>query len=298
MTLMGAISFGCGRLAGGASSAGSQRLLATALDAGVAALDVAPSYGLGLAEQVVGGIVQDYPQVRITTKVGQPVPRFGHAKSLARMAKRTLQGSSPRSLDGYRPLQPPRAYGTGEFTTRSMVRSLHRSVQRLGRIDRALLHDCAPAEIGEDALSAYSAACAELGIQPGYAFQAIWNEETGGAFPADFAGQAALDPDWLIAAPQGRPARPITFHSLLQAASWNASRDSSFAGRWDKAARVIGMADGPARIAAILAHVHVRFPDSGLIISSTNQTRLENLLAAIRRVDKERLLGEVSAVFG
>ena len=78
------IGLGCGRLTGGASSRSSAKIVEAALTGGITHFDVAPSYGLGLAEAVLGQVLGSTKGFTIATKAGIPRPRSRLLKSFAR----------------------------------------------------------------------------------------------------------------------------------------------------------------------------------------------------------------------
>lgn len=78
------IGLGCGRLTGGASTRSSAKIVEAALACGITHFDVAPSYGLGLAEAVIGQILGSTKEFTIATKAGIPRPRSRLLKSFAR----------------------------------------------------------------------------------------------------------------------------------------------------------------------------------------------------------------------
>jgi aryl-alcohol dehydrogenase-like predicted oxidoreductase len=111
------LGFGCGGLTGGAGLKQSRALIEAALSAGITHFDVAPSYGLGMAEQVLGSLLVDAPATTVTTKAGVPVPRHGWAKSAARSLlkpvlanvpalKRRLAAMAQAGGDGPAPMGP------------------------------------------------------------------------------------------------------------------------------------------------------------------------------------------------
>src|SRR5262245_32083549 len=110
------IGLGCGRLIGGTSFRTSARLVEAALELGIRHFDVAPSYGLGTAEDVLGAVPGGVRDVTVTTKIGAPRPanppqrgwvhrqakflldRAGGLKTLARrmLVRRTARPAKPR----------------------------------------------------------------------------------------------------------------------------------------------------------------------------------------------------------
>src|SRR5437016_2448623 len=68
-----------------------QRLLAAALDAGIAHFDTAPLYGDGTAEESLGRfLAKRRDEVSVTTKVGLLPPPGGTARRTARAAARRV----------------------------------------------------------------------------------------------------------------------------------------------------------------------------------------------------------------
>ena len=81
------LSFGCHNLTAGSSRARSERLVHCALDLGITRFDVAPSYGLGTAERMLGdalGARRSDPAIQITTKFGILPGRHGAIKAWLR----------------------------------------------------------------------------------------------------------------------------------------------------------------------------------------------------------------------
>ena len=81
------IALGCGRLTAGAGLKRSEAIIKAALEGGITHFDVAPSYGLGSAEDAVG-ILLGNTAVTITTKVGIPRPK--NARSLGNGRKYSI----------------------------------------------------------------------------------------------------------------------------------------------------------------------------------------------------------------
>jgi D-threo-aldose 1-dehydrogenase len=85
------LGFGCGGLVGGVSASASRRLVEAAFEAGIRHFDVAPSYGLGTAEDVLGSVLPSCrDQVTIATKVGIGRPRASKILALARAMSKPI----------------------------------------------------------------------------------------------------------------------------------------------------------------------------------------------------------------
>lgn len=141
------IGLGCGRLNGGIETRASMALIEAAMDAGIRHFDVAPSYGLGLAEAVLGRALQGRSDVTVATKVGIEPGRHGLAKSLARAVLKPVAARIPAlKARLIAAAAAPAATTHGHFTPEAMQASLDRSLTALkrDRIDLYLLHEPPP----------------------------------------------------------------------------------------------------------------------------------------------------------
>ena len=150
------IGLGCGRLVGRASLRRSAEIVETALELGIRHFDVAPSYGMGTAEEVLGVVLESVPDVTLTTKVGIARPPYARGRALVRRAAKPL-------LDRQRSLKSL-AQGVGRATATSGQRrpfvfsseairtSLEESLEKLRResVDVLLLHEPAPSDLDAD----------------------------------------------------------------------------------------------------------------------------------------------------
>jgi aryl-alcohol dehydrogenase-like predicted oxidoreductase len=136
------IGFGCGRLVGSASLRHSLSLVEEARRLGITHFDVAPSYGLGTAEDVLGQAVGGDSDVTIATKVGISRPPNSQVLSFARSLLRpAFQGFS-----GFRRLVNTGLTMTGgrdKFSASQITASFSASLERLrrDRVDILLLHE-------------------------------------------------------------------------------------------------------------------------------------------------------------
>lgn len=130
------LAFGTG-LTGGAAA----RLFDAAYDAGIRHFDVAPSYGNGQTEPVLGEFLQRHGNdVTVTTKYGI-LPR---QRSLLRYATRRLSPAlRPFHLDALVRGKAPPPHGKPRFEPNDMRQSLDRSLKRLrrDRVDLFLIHE-------------------------------------------------------------------------------------------------------------------------------------------------------------
>lgn len=137
------IGLGCGRLVGGAHDQSSLKVLEAALSVGITHFDVAPSYGLGLAERLVGTFISGNPLCTVTTKVGIARPKNGQGLSLARRYLRPLLARLPALKSAALSLLRRPASLAGAMDTESVRTALAESLVQLGLdyIDAFILHE-------------------------------------------------------------------------------------------------------------------------------------------------------------
>ena len=137
------IGFGCGRLQGGTQKKSSLRLIHTALDVGIRHFDVAPSYGLGAAEKILGEALSGCTlPLTIATKVGIQRPQA----TLVLQALRTMLKPVARVIPSIRSVAlkslSSQIYSqnfTAEFIEKSFRESL--ILLKRSNVDFLLLHE-------------------------------------------------------------------------------------------------------------------------------------------------------------
>jgi aryl-alcohol dehydrogenase-like predicted oxidoreductase len=151
------LGYGCSSLMGAIGRAESLAILETAFHAGIRHFDVAPMYGYGQAESVVGEFLVRHPgQVTVTTKYGIPPARRQGLISVARSVARPIVKAVPGLKRGLTSAAAratsagPRAVFTAAEARESLERSLHEL--RTDRIDVWLLHDATLADLHDEAL--------------------------------------------------------------------------------------------------------------------------------------------------
>lgn len=296
--LMPRLVYGAARLDGGALAARSARVLRLALEAGVGAVDVGPSYGLGLAETVVGHVLRDpaFAHVEVFAKLGSRRDPLGRWRSVPRALKRSLRWPAPAPRDDFTPMEPVEAFGWGDFTPDALHASHAIALSRLGRIDRLMLHECGPAECGPEQDTVLADLATRTGTTPGIAITPAWDTATRMRYPAGWAIECAIHPDILTGAVDA-PADAV-FHSITPTVRWLAKRDPAFAAALEEAAQLIPAPDPQtARIAAGLALAAARAPTARLVFSSTHPDRLTALLDALVAIDRQTLLPAIAACF-
>jgi hypothetical protein len=294
--LMERLILGCARLTGGASEREAIRLVRTALDAGIKHVDTAPSYGMGMAEAVVGKALREHGgTIAVTAKLGSQPDRYGLAKSYLRRIKRGIGGSrsAPFSSSLENPEAPGQSSGN-DFSSAVMRASLDRSHDRLGRIDYLLLHDITRAEIAPDLIGLLSSMAAPLSADPGYASRFEWDAELDAHFGPGMVAQCAYATSWFGGAPPPER-RPLFLHGVIKAGGLSRSQLPGFGERLDSAARLVNRScNDAARIAALYALATETMPSAKLLIASSHLDRLSDVLSAIAAIDRAGTAGEIA----
>ena len=137
-----AIGFGCASLGSRVDGKRGTAALARAYDAGVTWFDVAPSYGDGHAEVLLGKFLAGKrSQVVVCTKVGLVPGRVSLAMRIAKPAAQWAMVLRPELRKHVTGLRPPaqRAELTGPFIESSIVASLRRL--QMDDVDVLALHE-------------------------------------------------------------------------------------------------------------------------------------------------------------
>jgi D-threo-aldose 1-dehydrogenase len=160
------VGFGCADLFRIPSSTKRQRLLGAAYDAGIRHFDVAPMYGLGVAEREVGAFARRHrDSVVIATKFGIAPTGAGRALGHVQAPIRMLFAELPTLRDRVRSQAAGPAsgrfgqmlYSAVGYTRASAQASLENSLRELGtdHIDLFLLHDPMPHSVLAEELHDY-----------------------------------------------------------------------------------------------------------------------------------------------
>ena len=152
------LGFGCSGIVGGLERRGSLALLECAFDAGIRHFDVAPMYGFGTAEEVLGEFLQRHRgEVTVTTKFGVlPERRHPVVRLAYKLGKRLL--SSTRRGDRSAPAMASAIVAKPlrkvPFTADEAALSLNQSLRRLrvDSLDLLLLHEAAAEELQDSHL--------------------------------------------------------------------------------------------------------------------------------------------------
>jgi aryl-alcohol dehydrogenase-like predicted oxidoreductase len=148
------LGFGGAGLVGGQSRKRSLALLEAALAFGIRHFDVAPSYGLGGAEDVMGEFVERHRGlITLTTKFGSPRTTPGRrialqsARTMLRSVFNRFPAVKQRLLKELSRQSPLASFDAGAFRNELEI-SLR--ALRIGRIDVLLLHDVDRARLSDE----------------------------------------------------------------------------------------------------------------------------------------------------
>ena len=146
------LGFGCASLGSRISPKAARAALEHAFDAGVTWYDVAPAYGAGTAEFLLGEFVKGKAdQVSVCTKVGLIAPNDTPAKRMARALIRPLAAAAKPVRDAVRG-SGLTANRTVPLTPELVRSSLDNSLKRLGVDQVALyaLHNAKPEDMARE----------------------------------------------------------------------------------------------------------------------------------------------------
>jgi aryl-alcohol dehydrogenase-like predicted oxidoreductase len=136
------LGFGCASLGSRISAATGRRALDKAFDLGVSWFDVAPPYGDGQAEFLLGQFLKGRrDKVVVCTKCGISLPRVSLPRRLLRPIARNIVATLPRLREMVKPRRP--AEGRTPLDPSQIEASLVASLRRLhtDHVDVLALHE-------------------------------------------------------------------------------------------------------------------------------------------------------------
>ena len=159
------LGFGCASLGSRIAPGDGLHALAAAFDAGVNWFDVAPAYGAGEAETLLGRFLRGRRErAFVVTKVGMAPPRRLGALRLAYTLGRPFAARAKALRSGFRSLGATRNRRM-PLTAELVERSIGESLRRLGVdcVDVYALHDPDPADVAREDICAALARVIEHG---------------------------------------------------------------------------------------------------------------------------------------
>jgi hypothetical protein len=281
------IGFGCGRLRSGLEHKNSVRLVEKALELGISHFDVAPSYGQGNAEQLLGEVLAGWSQpVTVYTKFGldSPQPDLYQRwlrpllRQVAKPLVRKLASSSGKAQQVPAASASPTSFG--DFDPTKLAGSVARSLERLRRqrLDGLLLHEPRSSDPGSELVEALnrevaSGRVSKLGVGTGGALKSL---------PAFGTIRQGAVPQ---AAPPTSPAAETWVHGLFRMQS-----SSRFTEVNPTAAKLLGydyskpgVLDAPQLLSLYAAALISLGRVTGFIYSATDLAHLEQFAASFRR---------------
>lgn len=159
------LGFGCAELFRLPTARERRRVLDAAIAAGIVHFDVAPMYGLGLAEPELGAVARAHPgHVRIATKFGIELTQAGRGLGMVQGPVRRLLEKRPgmratARASGGGPTSGRLGsllYRSDGYTPQAARASLAHSLRALrrDRVDLLLLHDPTPDKVASDVADA------------------------------------------------------------------------------------------------------------------------------------------------
>lgn len=149
-----ALGFGCASLGSRVSETAGLAALTAAFDAGVGWYDIAPAYGAGAAEAILGRFVKTRrDSVQICTKVGLLPPPQSATKRILRSALRPVVNVAKPLRTALRGSAASQNRAI-PLTPEGVTASIEGSLRRLGtdHVDVYALHNAAPEDLSNDAL--------------------------------------------------------------------------------------------------------------------------------------------------
>jgi aryl-alcohol dehydrogenase-like predicted oxidoreductase len=149
------LGFGCGSVMGRVGRGQSLRAIAAALDAGITHFDVAPLYGYGEAEALLGQALSGRrDRVVVASKFGLEPPRSAGVLRALKPLAQQLAASIPGTRRVLRSLVGGTSQAASRFSVAAAAASLDRSLAALKTdyLDILFLHDCAVNDLSGELL--------------------------------------------------------------------------------------------------------------------------------------------------
>lgn len=289
------LTFGCGRLTGGLSCRESFALLDCCLSGGVTRFDVAPSYGIGTAEDVLGRYLARIDAKRtscqVVGKVGSSRPAFANAKILGRAIKRRFVVQRSEVDSWIMPSDGPICQHSGmDFSTDSMDTSLRRTLDllRVDSLDSLLLHEVGLGDVSNEVVKWLDSRLQDgQALSVGYSTGAQFSYDFDENLPSHWIAQTAPRSDWFTTLSVKPIDRPLSIHSINKTFSiYLRERDLTKAVIANVASAFSGVIDKEDVIPLMaLVLLNKAFPHAYLIVSTSSVERLNRLLKSVCWLD-------------
>jgi aryl-alcohol dehydrogenase-like predicted oxidoreductase len=286
-----ALGFGASSLGSRIDAAAGTRALLAALDAGVTWIDLAPVYGAGKAEEIVGQALRSRRgQAQICTKVGLKLAGGvggGLRATLMPIARKVMGKLGP--LQGMVRRAAPKANAKLELTPEIIKVSLEDSLRRLGtdRIDVFALHGPSHEEIGrddirralEDVIASGKTRAVSVAGDINAAEAALGVGSPYGVVQMPVAAPGDPDPATPLAQAQGVG---IITHSIMGEKLTRLQARAAAEPEFRKAAcEIAGTQDAEAAVAHLLmARAFARNPEGVVLVSMLSPRSLSRNVAA------------------
>lgn len=295
------IGFGCGNLGGEVSRRRSRALLEAAYDAGIRHFDVAPSYGGGMAESVVGEVLARLrDDIVLVSKAGIPHPRGAGVVRAARQLlvplRRLMPGLWQRAGVRVRRAAAP----LGRFRPAEIRATVTESLRRLrtDRLDALLLHEARPGDVSAELRDVLRGLRSEgrtgaLGLASGVEPTLALLQEQPGLFD-----WVQTDHFWGAFEPALRDGRRLVTHRVLRTGLALVGRPAFQAElRRRGATQLLAAVSDPAAVADLLLRAAVaRVGPAGIVLVSTSRPeRLRRMAAAAAHDPTPALTAELDA---
>lgn len=284
---MPVLGFGCSVLGGDLSRRRQQALVEAAFDAGLRHFDVAPAYGHGEAERVLGDVLHGVrDQVILATKVGIAHPQHAGGLAAVRRALRPLKSLLP-GLWGRAANQVRRSTAArGRFQPDQVSATFQESLRRLrtDRIDHLLLHEAVPEDVVPALLAQLNAlreqgAVHELGLGTTVEHSVVLLQAHGAAFD-----RVQTDHYWGAFSPALRAGgHRLATHRCLRSglALIRAPQMQRLVSEAEEGASLAQALDDPIRGPELLLQAGLRMLGGGgtLLVSSSDPQRVRDMAA-------------------
>ena len=291
-----ALGFGCASLGSRVSAATGRAAIERALAAGVTWFDVAPSYGDGGAEKILGDVLAGAP-VAVVTKVGLVAPRRNVVKRAVGSVARPLVAAIPALRPLVKRLRPDGAKRIpldGETVRVSLLQSLERL--RRDSVAVLALHEPALEDVrNPDVIAALHDArdhglAARIGVAGSP--EVIAAARSAG-LPVDVAQVANSPFAHNLAALKGAAAFTVTHSVFGVAGALDALKRVARAK--PEAIKALGYDDLPA---LLLDYAFAANPEGVVITSNYGAGHLSSNAAAATRQPDAALVAKVDALIG